>query len=84
MTIFAGNLPQAVTEQELRTLFAAFGEVEFVNIVKQHRISAGFGFIGMPVETEAELAIASLHQSVVRGTPIVVNRTSPRRLASEW
>lgn len=75
MTIFAGNLSRDVTEDELRKLFQAFGQVAFVNITKERdkRTSAGFGFVAMPVVQEAEAAIAHLHLKVVRGQAMKVN-----------
>ena len=34
MNIYAGNLSREVTEADLRAVFRAFGEVSFVNIVR--------------------------------------------------
>ena len=50
MNIYAGNLSQEVTEDDLRKAFGAFGKVAFVNIVRNWRskTSAGFGFLQMP------------------------------------
>jgi RNA recognition motif-containing protein len=84
VTIFAGNLARTVTEDELRKLFQAFGEVSFVNITKERdqRTSAGFGFISMPVALEAEAAITGLHMKVVKGQAIKVNEVRPKTLVS--
>ena len=82
MTIFAGNLAGNVTEDDLRELFRAHGEVAFVNVIKgrDHRTSAGYGFVSMPVEKEGEAAIASLHLRVVKGQAINVNEARSRTL----
>jgi len=80
MNIYAGNLSLEVTEGELREVFKAFGEVSFVNIVRnrQSNTSAGFGFLEMPIQVEAEAAIAGLHTKDLKGQPLTVNEARPR------
>jgi len=80
LNIFAGNLSRDVTEEDLRVEFRAYGEVSFVNIVKDRskRVSAGFGFIEMPVQLEAETAITALHGKELKGQPLTVNDARPR------
>jgi cold-inducible RNA-binding protein len=80
MTIYAGNLSPQVNEDDLRVEFRAFGIVNFVNIVKDRRntTSMRFGFIEMPVQDEAEAAIATLHGKRLKGTAIIVNEARPR------
>ena len=82
MNIYAGNLSQAVTEDDLRKAFQAFGEVSFVNIVRNWRMkaSAGFGFLEMPVLLEAEAAIKGLHGTELKGQQLIVNEARPRPL----
>ena len=48
-TLYVGNLPQHSSEEEVRSIFANFGEVHSVKIVRD-RITGrprGFGFIEM-------------------------------------
>ena len=80
MNIYAGNLSREVTESDLREAFRAFGEVSFVNIVRNrlNNTSAGFGFLEMPVQLEAEAAIAGLHTKELKGQPLTVNEARPR------
>lgn len=80
MNIYAGNLAQAVTEDDLRVAFRAYGQVSFVNIVKDrtNKISTGFGFLEMPVQVEAEAAITGLHGTEMKGQSLVVNEARPR------
>ena len=82
MNIFAGNLSKDVTEEDLRAEFRAFGTVSFVNIVKDRtkRASAGFGFIEMPEQLEAEAAISGLHGKELKGQALTVNDARPRSL----
>ena len=81
MNIYAGNLSQDVTEDDLRKAFRVFGEVSFVNIVRswRNKTSAGFGLLEMPVMLEAEAAITGLHGSELKGQAITVNAARPSR-----
>ena len=80
MNIFAGNLSKEVTEEDLRKAFLVFGQVAFVNIVKDrsNRVSTGFGFLQMPDQAEAEAAILGLHGKTMKGQAIIVNEARPR------
>ncbi len=80
MNIYAGNLSQEVTEDDLRKAFKAFGEVSFVNIVRTrlNKTSAGFAFLEMPVLLEAEAAIKGLNATELKGQPLTVNEARPR------
>lgn len=78
--IFVGGLPYAVTENELRDLFVAHGEVESANIVtdKFTGQSRGFGFVEMASDDEASAAIEALDGSEMGGRKLTVNRARPR------
>jgi RNA recognition motif-containing protein len=82
MSIYAGNLSPDVTEDDLRKEFGAFGHVAFVNIVKDrsNRVSMGFGFLDMPVKSEADAAIAHLQGKALKGKELVVNEARPKPL----
>ena len=81
MNIYAGNLSREVTEDDIRQAFRSYGEVSFVNIVKDrfNKNSSGFGFLEMPVQVEAEAAITGLHGRDMKGQAIVVNEARPRQ-----
>jgi RNA recognition motif-containing protein len=68
MNIYAGNLSQEVTEDDLKTAFAVYGKVETVNIIKDKDTgrSKGFGFVEMPDDTEARSAITGLNDKEFR------------------
>ena len=80
MNIYVGNLPYTATEDDLRELFAAHGEVATVNIImdKFSGQSKGFGFVEMPDQAAAEAAIEALNESAVKGRNIKVNQARPR------
>ena len=85
MNIYAGNLSNDVTEDDLRKAFRVFGEVSFVNIVRNrhNKVSAGFGFLQMPVVLEAEAAIKALNATQLKGQPLTVNEARPRTLVQQ-
>ena len=80
MNIYVGNLPYTATEDDLRELFAAHGEVATVNIImdKFSGQSKGFGFVEMPDQAAAEAAIEATNESDVKGRNIKVNEARPR------
>jgi RNA recognition motif-containing protein len=74
MNIYIGNLAYTTTEDTLRTLFAEFGEIESVKLIKD-RFSGrlkGFGFIEMPSNSEADQAIKALNGNRLDGNNIKV------------
>lgn len=80
MDIYVGNLSYRATEEELRQAFAAFGQVDGVQIIKDKLSgqSRGFAFVQMPQQTEAEAAIAALHGAELGGRALTVNQAKPR------
>ena len=59
MNIYVGNLSFQTTEDELKTLFSGFGQVDTVSIIKDKFSgeSRGFAFVEMPNAAEAQAAI---------------------------
>ena len=80
MKIYAGNLSFDVTEEELRTEFAAFGEVESVNIItdKYSGRPRGFAFVEMPSVSEGQAAITALNGKSLKDRTLNVNAARPR------
>ncbi|MDH3285692.1 MAG: RNA-binding protein [Acidobacteriota bacterium] len=80
--IYVGNLPWSATEDELREMFAAHGEVESVSIVTDRDTgrSRGFGFVEMDDEG-AKKAIAAVNGHEMEGRALRVDaaREKPRR-----
>jgi RNA recognition motif-containing protein len=75
MKIFIGSLSYNVTEEDLRKAFRAFGEVASATVIKDEQSgrSKGFGFVEMPVQTEAQSVIAALNGQAFKGRTITVN-----------
>ncbi len=80
MNIFVGNLSRDVTDDELRELFANYGQVKSVKIIRDmfSQESKGFGFIEMPGLAEAQKAVTELNTKELKGKKISVNEARPR------
>jgi RNA recognition motif-containing protein len=74
MNIYIGNLSYNTTEDTLKVLFAEYGEIESVKLIKD-RFSGrpkGFAFIEMPSNSEADQAIKALNGNRLDGSLIKV------------
>jgi RNA recognition motif-containing protein len=80
MKLYVGNLDKAVTVEELKEAFQAFGELGEVTIIKDrsNNVSKGFGFVEMPKKAEAEAAIAALQGKEFMGRNMDVNEARPK------
>lgn len=80
MKIYVGNLSYSVTENQLRDMFAEFGEVESVNLITDRMSgqSKGFGFVEMLDNSEADKAMKALNNSEIDGRNIKVNQAKPQ------
>jgi RNA recognition motif-containing protein len=74
MKLLVRNLSRSTTEQEIRILFSAHGEVNECTLVLDQETgkSKGFGFVVMPNESEAKTALSALHESRVSNNRIRV------------
>ncbi|HZQ20742.1 MAG TPA: RNA-binding protein [Terriglobales bacterium] len=79
-SLYVGNLPHNTTDSDLRSLFAAHGAVENVNIITDRDTgrARGFAFVEMPDAGEAEKAIAALNGSELGGRTLSVNEARPK------
>ena len=80
MKIYVGNLSFDVTEEELRSEFVSFGEVESVNIItdKYSGRPKGFAFVEMPSVSEGQAAITALNGKTLKERTLNVNAARPR------
>ena len=80
MNIYVGNVFLAVTEDDLRQAFEAFGQVTSAKIIKDRYTgnSRGFGFVEMPNHQEARSALAGLNGKDLKGRALKVNEARPR------
>ena len=80
MNIFVGNLSYSSTEEGIRALFEAHGEVTAVRIITDRETgrSRGFCFVEMSNDEEAQAAIAALNGQEVDGRSLKVDKARPR------
>ena len=80
MNIYVGNMPYAMTAEELKALFAAYGDVADARLVIDRDTGRvkGFGFVEMNNKAEAEAAIQALNGTEQGGRTLVVNEARPR------
>jgi RNA recognition motif-containing protein len=78
--IFVGNLSFNTSEDELRQLFEAYGQVDRVSIMTDRETgrSRGFGFVEMSSSEDGEKAITALNGSQVGGRTLNVNEARPK------
>jgi RNA recognition motif-containing protein len=74
MNIFVSNISFKVREQALSELFAQYGQVTNVRIIKdkETRRSKGYGFVEMENDAEAQSAIDALNGTLHFERNIVV------------
>lgn len=80
MDIYVGNLPYSTTDDELRSLFGAHGEVASARVVVDRATgqSKGFGFVEMPDRAQAQQAIDALNGYDCAGRNLRVNESQPK------
>jgi RNA recognition motif-containing protein len=80
MKIFVGNIDYRIKDEDLRNLFAEYGEVISANIIidRMSGRSKGFGFVEMPNDEEAKRAMQELNNGEWSGKKIVVNEARPK------
>jgi RNA recognition motif-containing protein len=78
-TLYVGNLPWAMTEDELNAAFSAHVPVVSCRIIADRETgrSRGFGFIEV-ADDHAEAAVAAMNGSVLGGRELIVNEAKPR------
>jgi len=75
--LYIGNLSVNINGKDLRKLFQRFGTVSDVDVV------GTFAFVVMPNESEAEDAIRELHDQVIGGKKLIVEKKKPKSSPSQ-
>ena len=81
MTIYVGNIPYAIRENEIAELFSKYGKIISIKIVtdKYSGRSKGYGFVEMETEEQEELAIKECNKNVIAGRSLVVVKAHLRK-----
>lgn len=79
--LYVGNLPFAIDDNQLKELFAKFGEVIEAIVIKNkyNGRSKGFGFVTLKDDAAAEAASKEMNQAEVMGRKLVVNIARPKK-----
>lgn len=77
--LFVGSLDYSVTTDELRELFAQFGEVTdcIVLVDKFTGRSKGFGFVTFATAEQADAAVAAMNEADHKGRKLSVSKARP-------
>lgn len=80
MNLYVSNLAYTMNDPELRAAFEAYGQVSSARVItdRESGRSRGFGFVEMPVESEALAAINGLNNQPVGGRPMKVVEARPK------
>ena len=75
MNLYVGNLSYDMSEENLRSEFAEYGEVQSAKIItdKFTGRSRGFGFVEMTSDDEGKKAMEELNGKDCEGRQLVVN-----------
>ncbi len=82
--IYVGGLPFKTAEEEMNTLFAAYGAVSSAKLItdKYSGQSRGFGFVEMPNDAEAVAAMEKLNGTDFGGRKLTINEARPMEARS--
>jgi cold-inducible RNA-binding protein len=77
--IYVGNLPYSATEDQVRSLFAQYGEVTSVKIVKDPVSGSSKGFAFVEMATGGNEAIEKVDNCDMGGRSLRVKEALPRQ-----
>lgn len=80
MSIYVGNIPYSITEEQMSDVFSEYGTVKRVYLPTDRETGRmrGFGFVEMASETEEDKAIETLDGAEWMGRELRVNKARPR------
>ncbi|MFW6108169.1 MAG: RNA recognition motif domain-containing protein [bacterium] len=80
MNIYVGNLNYDTNDATLRAAFEEYGEVVRAQVIYDRDTgrSRGFGFVEMPSDSEATVAIEALNGTELDGRTLNVDQARPR------
>ncbi len=78
--LYVGNLPYDTGEAQLQDLFAPFGQVDSVRVMRDMATgrARGFAFVEMSNDDEAQRAVTGLNETQLGGRSLTVNEARPK------
>ena len=85
MKIFIAKLSPRTTAEDVRKLFERFGTVSVCKVIMDHdtKRSKCYGFIEMPNDNEAYVAVVETNEMEFMGSVINVKKSKPQPSASK-
>ena len=74
--LYVGNLNYKMTDEALKQVFSAYGEVNSANVLQ----GRGFGFVEMAASEAADAARTGLNGTDLDGRKIIVNEARPQTM----
>lgn len=81
MTIYIGNIPYSMKEENLIEVFQEYGPVESAKVIvdKKSNRSKGYGFVEMKSEADEQVAINEMNGKDLGGRKIKVSKANPKK-----
>ena len=81
MTLYVGNIPYALKEEELKEIFQEYGTVVSIKIItdKYTGRSKGFGFVEMENDDQEEMAVKECNRREIHERNLVVAKAHSRK-----
>lgn len=80
MNLFVSNLSFGTADNDLKTLFSEYGNVNSAKVITDRETgrSRGFGFVEMSSDDEGQNAIRGLNNKEIEGRPMSVSVARPK------
>ena len=80
--IFVGNMPYAMTKEDLAKLFSTVGTVNSASVIfdRETRRSRGFGFVEMSTDEETKEASEAFQEAEVGGRKLIVSEAREKKV----
>ncbi|MBR5624936.1 RNA-binding protein [bacterium] len=79
--IFVGNMPYAMTKEDLKKLFSEIGPVVSASVIidRETKRSRGFGFVEMETEEATQKALETLNEFECAGRKLIVKEAHEKK-----
>ena len=79
--LFVGNMPYAMTKEDLSKLFSEVGTIVSASVIfdRETSRSRGFGFVEMSTDEETKKAIETLNEVEVAGRKLIVSEAREKK-----
>ncbi|QES89951.1 RNA recognition motif domain-containing protein [Rhizosphaericola mali] len=85
MKLFVAGLPRDFDDVDFKEMFELYGTVASAKVIMDRATqkSKGFGFLEMPVDTEANSVITTLNGVKMAGKPLVIKEATEQASAPQ-